>query len=312
MKSAVIAGGTGAVFKGFTGQGSFGETSAQAFADPGARFSALGQGLTGEAPLFQSYSPSTATATATPQYEVGSLDAAKNSVSALNPPPPAATTDPSFLDRAKDFIMPENVSTTDALKQMGVNPAEATATQLEIAKEMAAEQSPGFIRRYGPSLALAGIGAGAMGFFDAPEEAEPEFLTGADLLARDRDKYALPDEQIICARLQPVCSARAGVPSCGGRCYRQQARSVKSLIKWLRRKDVGDGSMSGPFPPIADELMVPSITLGNPFATTDLSPLGFPRIDPFVPRASSLYLTAAERRRRSRGVPSPHRRYHAG
>ena len=83
MKSAVIAGGTGAVFKGFTGQGSFGENVSAAFADPGARFSALGQGLTGEAPLFQSYSPSTATATATPQYEVGSLDAAKNSVSGL-------------------------------------------------------------------------------------------------------------------------------------------------------------------------------------------------------------------------------------
>ena len=61
MKSAVIAGGTGAVFKGFTGQGSFGENVSAAFADPGARFSALGRGLTGEAPLFQSYSPSTAT-----------------------------------------------------------------------------------------------------------------------------------------------------------------------------------------------------------------------------------------------------------
>ena len=156
MKNAVIAGGTGAIFKGFQGgEGSFGETSVR-LADPGARFSALGQGLTGEAPLFQSYSPSTATATATPQYEVG-FDAAKNSVSALNPPPPATTTDPSFLDRAKDFIMPENVSTTDALKQMGVNPAEATATQLEIAKEMAAEQSPGFIRRYGPSLDGRGL-----------------------------------------------------------------------------------------------------------------------------------------------------------
>ena len=124
------------------------------------------------------------------------MDAAKNSVSALNPPRQQQQQTHRSLTGPKIFIMPENVSTTDALKQMGVNPAEATATQLEIAKEMAAEQSPGFIRRYGPSLALAGIGAGAMGFFDAPEEAEPEFLTGADLLARDRDKYALPDEQI--------------------------------------------------------------------------------------------------------------------
>ena len=61
---------------------------------------------------------------------------------------------------------------------------------------MAAEQSPGFMRRYGPSIALAGLGASAAGFFDAPEEAEPEFLTGADLLEQDPDKYRLPDEQI--------------------------------------------------------------------------------------------------------------------
>lgn len=194
MKNAVIAGGTGAVFKGFTGQGSFGENVSAAFADPGARFSAFGEGLTGQGKLFQQYTPPTATATPTQAssqaYDfVG--DASFQDTASLQ-----QTADPSFLDRAKDFIMPENVSTTDALKQMGVNPAEATATQLKIAKEMAAEQSPGFIRRYGPSLALAGIGAGAAGFFDAPEEAEPEFLTGADLLAQDPDKYRLPDEQI--------------------------------------------------------------------------------------------------------------------
>jgi hypothetical protein len=59
-----------------------------------------------------------------------------------------------------------------------------------------ASVQPGILAKYGPSVALAGLAAGAAGFFDAPEEAEPEFLTGADLLAQDPDKYRLPDEQI--------------------------------------------------------------------------------------------------------------------
>lgn len=197
LKNAVIAGGTGAVFSGASsvaGGGTFMEGVSGAFADPGARFSQFGTGLTTDAPLFQQYTPPTATATATQTpseaYDfVG--DASFQDTANLQ-----QTTEPSFFKRTADFIMPENVTTTDALKQMGVDPAAATETQFKLAQEMAAEQSPGFLRRYGPSLALAGLAAGSAGFFDAPEEAEPEFLTGADLLEQDPDKYKLPDEQI--------------------------------------------------------------------------------------------------------------------
>ena len=199
MKNAVIAGGTGAIFKGFQGEGSFGANIKAELANPGARFSQLGQGITGQESFFRPFDAPTVAAAPVPEPRVDTSSLEGVTAASSAPPPPASTqqvTDPSFLDRAKDFIMPENVSTTDALKQLGVDPATATETQFKIAQEMAAEQSPGFIRRYGPSLALAGIGAGAAGFFDAPEESEPEFLTGADLLARNRDKYALPDEQI--------------------------------------------------------------------------------------------------------------------
>jgi len=206
LKSAVIAGGTGAIFKGFQGKGSFGENIKAEFANPGARFSQLGQGMTGSESFFRPFdAPTVASAPPT-----GGAEAAQTTMSPLDSPKDLAVapktgpsvsagstnTDPSFFDQAKDFIMPENVSTTDALKQMGVDPAAATETQFKLAQEMAAEQSPGFLRRYGPSIALAGLGAGAAGFFDAPEEDEPKFLTGADLLEQDPDKYKLPDEEI--------------------------------------------------------------------------------------------------------------------
>jgi len=190
LKNAVIAGGTGAVFSGASsvaGGGTFMEGVSGAFADPGARFQQFGTGLTTDAPLFQQYTPPAQP----PQVASAETFVGKGGVGGTQ-----TTTDPSFLDRTADFIMPDKVTTTDALKQMGVNPAEATATQFEIAKEMAAQQSPSFLRRYGPSIALAGLGAGALGFFDAPEEEEVTFVTGADLLAQDRDKYALPDEKI--------------------------------------------------------------------------------------------------------------------
>lgn len=66
LKSALIAGGTGALFSGFTGSGSFTENVGSALADPGARFSQTlagaqstisGGGFTGEGNLFSKYVP---------------------------------------------------------------------------------------------------------------------------------------------------------------------------------------------------------------------------------------------------------------
>ena len=205
LKNAVIAGGTGAALSGASsvaGGGTFMGGVKGAFADPGARFQQFGTGLTTEAPLFRQYAAPTAEAF---QTSANQSQMSPQTVSTQRPAGPigsgvqtgSTTTDPSFLDQAKEFIMPSNVSTTDALKQMGVTDlSAATPTQLELAKEMAAEQSPGFFRRFGPSIALAGLGIGAAGGFEAAEEDEPEFLTGVELLERDREKYGLPEEQI--------------------------------------------------------------------------------------------------------------------
>jgi len=201
LKNAVIAGGTGAVFSGATGKGSFGQNIRADLANPGARFSQLGQGITGEQNFFRPFDASgvpvsTADVSAAASQPMASGAEYEGGLTAMNT---ASTTqpatDPSFLDRTKDFIMPEKVTLTDALEQMGVDPAKATAENIKVAESIVA-QGPGFMRRYGPSIALAGLGAGALGFFDAPEVEEPEFVTGAELLEQDRDKYALPDEKI--------------------------------------------------------------------------------------------------------------------
>ena len=209
LKSAVIAGGTGAVFSGASsvaGGGTFMEGVKGGFANPGARFSQLGQGITGEQNFFRSFeAPGASVSTADVQASVNQPITSDSTTGMPDIDIPESVfdttggqqiTEPSFFKRTADFIMPDNVTTTDALKQMGVDPAAATETQFKLAQEMAAEQSPGFLRRYGPSLALAGLAAGSAGFFDTPKEDEPEFITGADLLEQDRDKYALPDEKI--------------------------------------------------------------------------------------------------------------------
>jgi len=67
LKSALIAGGTGALFKGFTGKGSFGENVSGALSNPagrlgqtitGAKSTFTGGGFTGEGNLFGSYTAS--------------------------------------------------------------------------------------------------------------------------------------------------------------------------------------------------------------------------------------------------------------
>ncbi len=220
LKSAVIAGGTGAIFKGFTGNaGSFGANIKAELANPGARFSQLGQGITGEQNFFRSFdtsavagTPTTGSGEAVQMSETGQFDLASNQPQVSQPNynpetgqfdlgntrvPGTKVADTSFLDRAQEFIMPSDPTAADIAQKskelMQINPSLSSADATALATK---ELTPGFIEKFGPSVALAGLGAGALGFFDTPEEEEVTFVTGADLLEQDRDKYALPDEQI--------------------------------------------------------------------------------------------------------------------
>jgi hypothetical protein len=212
LKNAVIAGGTGALFKGFTGDaGSFGKNISAEFADPAGRF---GQTLSGDGGFFGDYKPVTAPQAPGTAYNAASDAGPFASVDTNQPPKVSA------LESIKETIMPSKVTLTDALEQMGVDPAKATAENIKVAESIVA-QGPGFIRRFGPSLALAGLAAGSAGFFDAPEVEEVEYDTGSDLLAQNREKYGSPAEQLRYitdynpfvpppARREPVIQAAEG------------------------------------------------------------------------------------------------------
>ena len=190
LKNAVIAGGTGALFSGgrsVAQGGTFMGGVGEAFSDPAGRF---GQTLSGDGGFFGDYTPVTASQAPGTAYTPASDAGPFASVDTNQPPKVSA------LESIKQTIMPDKVTAIDALQQMGIDPATANETQFKIAQEMAAKQSPGFIRRFGPSIALAGLGAGALGAFDAPEVEEEEYVTGADLLAQDPEKYGSPAEQL--------------------------------------------------------------------------------------------------------------------
>ena len=102
------------------------------------------------------------------------------------------------LDAAKDAFFPSGPSTTDILKQQGIDPLQATSTQLEVAKGLAKEYAPGFMRKTLPALAAGtGIMAATGGFKTPPQEdpglveyAEDETpITGEDKIAADPGKY---------------------------------------------------------------------------------------------------------------------------
>lgn len=128
------------------------------------------------------------------------------------PPEPTSFYDQmkSYAGQAKDtvtgaydtYLSPSRdmgqMNITEALGEMGVNPANANAAQLEVAKEMVAKSTPGLIRSYAP-LAAVGAGAAYLGgaFEPAPVEdpdlvqrnADGSVTTGADLIRLNPDEY---------------------------------------------------------------------------------------------------------------------------
>lgn len=213
LKNAVIAGGTGAVFSGVSGAAKPGGTFMGGIradlANPGARFSQFGQGITGQRNFFSSFDAPTITGGAeTAQTTMNPLDSPKDLAVAPetgpNVPTGSTTTDPSFLDRTGDYMFRGGQSKADLLIKGEKAGAEYLAKMKDLGipateagyNAAVASAQPGILAKYGPSVALAGLGAGALGFFDAPEEEEVTFVTGADLLAQDPDKYKLPDEKI--------------------------------------------------------------------------------------------------------------------
>jgi len=112
-----------------------------------------------------------------------------------NPPPP---TEQSFLDTAGDYMFRggQTVEDVNKLKDAAYADVLARTGDKTLAQQAFNAAGPGLIAKYGPSLALAGAGAAAGGFFDAPPEEENELAeefkqTGADLVAQSPEQFML-------------------------------------------------------------------------------------------------------------------------
>lgn len=99
-----------------------------------------------------------------------------------------------YGSKVSDFLMPESKDFVDVLKEKGIDPINATETQIKVAKEIASKEGPGFIRRFGPSTALGIAALSGAGAFKTPEdEPLPELRSGFDLYREDPDKYKVAD-----------------------------------------------------------------------------------------------------------------------
>lgn len=95
----------------------------------------------------------------------------------------------NYLSPSRDL---GQMSLSDAFTKLGVDPANATAAQLEVAKEMVSKAAPNMIRTYAPLAAAGGLAAYGAGFFDAAPQEDPNLVdrrTGADLLAENAEAY---------------------------------------------------------------------------------------------------------------------------
>tara|TARA_R100000329_G_scaffold89305_1_gene74904 strand:- start:723 stop:2336 length:1614 start_codon:yes stop_codon:yes gene_type:complete len=209
FKSALIAGGTGALFSGFTGKGaSFTERVGNALSDPAGRLAQTakglkgtltGKGLTGEGTLFNEFVPTTEVPTKTPITDASvdkfgvnrrfasTVDPAKASQTTFDmstlQQPEGFTKTPGLVDSVKDAFTPGGRTFTESMGDIFL-PSSATPTAtdfmvankgmpLDIAQQLAADaakQAPGMLRTFGPAAAVAGLGAAAGGFFDKPED----------------------------------------------------------------------------------------------------------------------------------------------
>lgn len=256
FKSALIAGGTGALFSGASSKlsgGTFGEGVSKAVANPmgritqtasGAGSTLTGGGFTGEGNLFSQYVP-----TATAPAKDGSIVASSGSEKAVTPAEVSKKTvldspefnievpenakdmfnntynvkEPNFLesmqakaDTAGDYLfrggqskpdiaaaksLAESSAVSKKLAQYGYKSIEAAPLSIQNAaiaagEAAAVDAAPGMLAKFGPSLALAGAGATALGAFEAPPMEDLRIddvqgATGADLLAESPEKYGV-------------------------------------------------------------------------------------------------------------------------
>jgi len=227
LKSGVMAGITGGIIKGVTGPGSFMQNVSAELAAPGARLGqfATGTGNTlkslgskiglGTAPaadapgMFSKFAPS-AELLASDTFSGRSLSAVQPENIAANQVPEAKIPKPGVNaeipevksfganlaeGNIKDAFFPKGPTATDFLNS-------GATTSVEVAKQMAADAAPKFLRSYLPMAAAGTAVAGAAGAFEVPEQEaagvigrdeDGNPITGSTLVEDDPSKYLIAD-----------------------------------------------------------------------------------------------------------------------
>jgi len=138
----------------------------------------------------------------------------------VSPPEPPSFFESLSKGNIKDAFLPfRGTSFEEVLQMNNINPMQATAEQISVAKEIAAKSAPG-LTGYLP-LAGAGVGAVALAGGFTPKEDPPqeEMQTGADLIELDPDKYRLPEETPQYAQGPTTVGTNYGIDPRTGRPY---------------------------------------------------------------------------------------------
>ena len=219
FKSALVGGATGALTAGFAGEGTFGQN---VMADVGTGTSNIGSAFQGDFSKLQARTiPSLrdlgGSSTDTVRGDAVKFDNVKtDKLDLLGPAqtdglkpsefqfdylpggpegtytPPKS---PSFFDKTKDFMFGKDATQAEIFAKAGELQKNAAAEGLTLSSKQAVEMAkkelaPSFLRRYGPTAGLAGLGLAAAGAFDAPEQERldiPE--SGLDIYNRSPETY---------------------------------------------------------------------------------------------------------------------------
>jgi len=169
----------------------FGAGISADLASPGARFDQLSF-----TDPFKCFQPSTSVDAPLSNVKKADLDVTvgKDKFGEFDPLVPKK---PTIYDNLKsgaskvgDYIMPDKKSFVDVLKEKNIDPLKATEAQIKVAKEIASKEGPGFLRRFGPTAGLVGLGLYAGGAFDEPEQKKLNIpISGMELFKQNPDLY---------------------------------------------------------------------------------------------------------------------------
>jgi len=199
LKSALIAGASGAAYAGMTGgtagiskalanpMGRIGQT-ATGFGNTFSGEGFTGQTATGESTLFSEYRPEG-------QLTDKQLIEMQPKTSNFSKNIKDGNQTDTFYDKTKDFMFGKDATQKELYAEAGQLQREALAENYNLSSREAMKQAkinlnPDYIRSMGPSLALATAAGAAGGMFDTPKD-EPmeETRSGQDVYSENPDIY---------------------------------------------------------------------------------------------------------------------------